>query len=199
MTVATTKRLTFEEYLSYEDGTDTRYELAKGALVEMSLGTGKHGKITKFLDERFNREIEHLGQAWTAERFTVGIQSPRGNRWDTCRIPDITILTIEQWDDMESREAVIRAHEPPPLLVVEVVSPSTINADYREKRAEYMVLDIPEYWIVDPLEQKITVCILQDGAYDDQAFQGEETPLSPTFPDFSLTVQQILEAKRSKT
>lgn len=42
MTIATQK-LTFEEYLAYDDGTDTRYELVDGELVPMSLGTGKHG------------------------------------------------------------------------------------------------------------------------------------------------------------
>ncbi|MGB3790059.1 MAG: Uma2 family endonuclease [Phormidesmis sp.] len=48
MTVATQK-LTFEEYLSYEDGTDTRYELVNGELVAMSLGTGLHAFIIEFL------------------------------------------------------------------------------------------------------------------------------------------------------
>jgi Uma2 family endonuclease len=48
MTV-TTKKLTFEEYLTYLDGTDTRYELVNGELVAMSIGTGQHGEIIDFL------------------------------------------------------------------------------------------------------------------------------------------------------
>ena len=48
MTV-TTKKLTFEEYLTYSDGTDTRYELVNGELVTMSIGTGQHGEIIDFL------------------------------------------------------------------------------------------------------------------------------------------------------
>jgi len=43
------KKLTFEEYLAYNDGTDTRYELVDGNLVPMSLGTGKHSGITAAL------------------------------------------------------------------------------------------------------------------------------------------------------
>lgn len=31
----TSNRLTFEEFLAYDDGTDTRYELVNGVLVEM--------------------------------------------------------------------------------------------------------------------------------------------------------------------
>ncbi len=34
-TTKTQKLLTFEEYLTYDDGTDTRYELVDGELVEM--------------------------------------------------------------------------------------------------------------------------------------------------------------------
>lgn len=48
MTV-TTKKLTFQEYLSYSDGTDTRYELVNGELVAMSIGTGQDGEIIDFL------------------------------------------------------------------------------------------------------------------------------------------------------
>jgi Uma2 family endonuclease len=44
MTIAAQK-LTFEEYLAYDDGTDTRYELVDGELVPLNLGTGRHGGI----------------------------------------------------------------------------------------------------------------------------------------------------------
>nr|WP_297086619.1 Uma2 family endonuclease [Thermoleptolyngbya sp. C42_A2020_037] len=44
-----TQKLTFEEYLTYSDGTDTRYELVDGELAPMSLGTGKHGAIIRFI------------------------------------------------------------------------------------------------------------------------------------------------------
>ena len=42
----TTPKLTFEEYLKYDDGTDTHYELVNGELIPMSLGSGQHGVVT---------------------------------------------------------------------------------------------------------------------------------------------------------
>ena len=60
MTVATSK-LTLDEYLGYTDGTDTRYELVNGELVAMSLGSGLHRAILKFLEKLFDAEIERLG------------------------------------------------------------------------------------------------------------------------------------------
>ena len=194
MTVAL-KKLTFEEYLKYNDGTDTRYELVEGELISMSLGTGKHGAIIRFLERQFESEIKKLEQPWISLPLLVGIRSPRGGRWDTCRIPDVIVLPIEQWEAMEEREAVIELNEPPPLLVVEVVSESTKSADYRAKYSEYSVLEIPEYWIVDPLEGKITICQLNEGRYDEMVLTGEMVIVSATFPEFKLTVDRVLVGK----
>lgn len=178
----------------YSDGTDTRYELVDGNLIPMSLGTGKHGKITKFLERTLDAAIAQSGMEWTAERFSIGVQSPRGTRWDTCRIPDIAVVTLAQWEQLQTREAVIALNEPPPMLVVEVVSPSTSKDDYRAKLSEYAVLDIPEYWIVDPIEAKVTVCTLQDGLYDLEEFRGGDCIISTIFPELQLTVDQLFKA-----
>lgn len=194
MTIATQK-LTFEEYLAYDDSTDTRYELVDGELVPMSLGTGKHGAIIRFIVQQFEDELTRLAQPWVPLPALVGVRSPRGRNWDTSRIPDVTVLTTAQWDAMSDREAVVNLNEPPPILVVEVVSSSTKTDDYRSKRSEYGLLEIPEYWIVDPLEEKVTLCILEHQFYDFTEFRGNDFIQSPTFPDPNLTVAQILAAK----
>lgn len=93
---------------------------------------------------------------------------------------------------MADREAVIDLHEPPPLLVVEVVSESTRSADYRAKYSEYSVLEIPEYWIVDPLAKTVTICQLNEGRYDEAMFIENSVIQSPTFPELKLTVAQTL-------
>jgi Uma2 family endonuclease len=191
----TTQKLTFEEYLNYDDNTDTRYELVDGELVPMSLGTGKHGSIAEFLHEQFRSQIQQKGLPWTCKQMTVGVRSPRGRNWDTSRIPDVTVLSIAQWKAMTDREAVINLNEPPPLLVVEVVSPSTQTDDYRSKRSEYALLEISEYWIVDPIAQKITLCVLDHEFYDTTEFRGDEFIVSPTFSDLTLTAAQVLAGR----
>jgi Uma2 family endonuclease len=190
-----TQKLTFEEYLAYNDGTDTRYELVDGELVPTSLGTGKHGAIIRFVARQFEDVISQLGQPWVPLPALVGVRSPRGRNWDTSRIPDVTVLTVAQWESMGEREAVVNLNEPPPLLVVEVVSPSTKTDDYRSKRSEYGLLEIPEYWIVDPLDAKITLCVLEHQFYDSAEFQGDDLIRSPTFSGFNLTAAQILAGK----
>ncbi|WP_404786301.1 Uma2 family endonuclease [Altericista sp. CCNU0014] len=191
----TTQKFTFAEYLTYDDGTDTRYELVDGELVPMSLGTGKHGAIIRFITRQFEDALARSGKPWVPLPALVGVRSPRGRNWDTSRIPDVTVLPLAQWDAMADREAVINLNEPPPLLVVEVVSPSTTNDDYRSKRSEYGLLEIPEYWIVDPIVQKITVCILDHEFYDATEFQGDAPIESPTFPELNLTAARIFAGK----
>ncbi|OUC15334.1 MAG: hypothetical protein B0A82_07585 [Alkalinema sp. CACIAM 70d] len=195
MTIAVQK-LTLKEYLAYEDGTGHRYELVDGELVQMPLGTGKHSDISDFLTDEFRDEINRTELAWIAKAMKIGLQSPRGSRWETSRIPDVVVLPLEQWESMADREGFIPLNEPQPILVVEVVSPSTVAIDYRAKHSEYAVLDIPEYWIADPIERKVTVCTLKDGAYSDQVFTGTQVITSKTFPGLNLTTEQVLRAKR---
>lgn len=196
MTIATTKKMTLAEYLTYDDGTDTRYELVDGELTRMSLGTGEHGDISEFLNDEFKAEVKRLGLAWVSKDMKIGIQSPRGTRWETARIPDVVVLPLEQWNSLKKRESFIPLNEPPPLLVMEVVSPSTVTVDYRAKHSEYAVLDIPEYWIVDPIDRKITVCTLKDGAYSDEVYVGDITIVSQTFPELELKVLEVLNASK---
>lgn len=192
---ATTQRFTLEEYLRYDDGTDTLYELINGELVSMALGTGQHGEVVDFINTLFRSEIARMGRDWVSKQMAIAVQSPRGDRWDTVRIPDVVIIPKEQWRNLQNREAVIRLNEPPPLLVVEVVSQSTKSIDYRAKRAEYCVLNIPEYWIVDPFPGKITVFTLSEGWYDEAVFTDDDRLISPTFAELNLTVNQVLQSE----
>jgi Uma2 family endonuclease len=76
--------------------------------------------------------------------------------------------------------------------VVEVVSPKQDKRDYRYKRSEYAARQIPEYWIVDPILNKVTVLELVEGLYEEQVYTGEDSIQSPQFSELSLTAQQVL-------
>ncbi|MEL7143257.1 MAG: Uma2 family endonuclease [Cyanobacteria bacterium J06643_4] len=193
MTV-TTRRLTLEEYLAYEDGTDTRYELVNGELVPMSVGSGIHALIIDFLIEQIKAVLSDLEGPYKVLSGTISVQSPRGGRFSTSRIPDVTVLPQAQVQQFGSKEAIIRLNEPPPKLVIEVVSPSTKKEDYKAKWTEYSVLNIPEYWIVDPLRQLVTICVLEDGMYTSQEFRAAQSLRSQILPNFNVTAAQVLAA-----
>lgn len=183
--------LTLDQYLNYSDNTDTRYELENGQLLPMAQPTGQHGAICQFLYDQFRDEISTLDQNWTVTLSMVAIQSPRGGRWETARIPDLMVLDQDQWKEMRDRTAIIYLNEPPPLLVVEVVSESTRNTDYRAKRVEYNVLNIPEYWVVDPQEKKVTVFELVDQLYEGRELKEDNRLVSSIFPKLGIKVEEI--------
>ncbi|MEB3122015.1 MAG: hypothetical protein VKL41_12430 [Snowella sp.] len=49
MTVATAKKMTFEEFLDYDDGTDALYELENGELIAVSSESDINQRIAIFL------------------------------------------------------------------------------------------------------------------------------------------------------
>lgn len=72
MIMTTTTRLTLAEYLAYDDGTDTRYELVDGELVVVALGTGLHGEITHFAENLLTTTIEQDGRSLVARQSAIG-------------------------------------------------------------------------------------------------------------------------------
>lgn len=205
MTATASKLLTFEEWLSYDDGTDTRYELDRGVLVEMGQARGRHGDIMEFLNDQFKAEIPHMGYLWFSKMGgQVAIRVPQIGRRDTSRVPDVVVLPVEQWSAMAHREAVIELSEPPPPLVVEVVSTGTEITDHRKKRAEYNIVGIPCYILVDwvevnqnkqPVDKRVMVLTLVEGLYDEALYRGDEIVFIPTFPNLKLTANQIIQAR----
>jgi Uma2 family endonuclease len=51
----------------------------------------------------------------------------------------------------------------PPDLAVEIVSPESVDRDYEEKRHQYEQFGVPEYWIIDQEERKVTLLRLSTG------------------------------------
>jgi Uma2 family endonuclease len=198
MTVATQKRMTIEEYLADDDGTDIRYELVDGVRVEMSLGTGRHSGIIRRLSRVLERAAAAMGQDWAAVPALVGVETDVLGKSDYVRIPDVTLLPEAQWNVIESRSgsAVIRLKEAAPILVVEVISPSTKSTDLGEKRSEYAARGIQEYWLINPLKNTVAVLTLVGKTYQEVTFTGEATIVSPSFPNLNLTAEQVLQAGR---
>ena len=102
------------------------------------------------------------------------------------RLPDLIVLSEEGYATLQGKTRNIVTREmPPPILIVEVVSPGNENRtrDYRHKRTEY--------WIIDPEERRITVCEWVDGQYEDTVFVGETRIESTVISGFELTAEQI--------
>lgn len=80
-------------------------------------------------------------------------------------------------------------------LVVEVVSADNPARDTKKKRHEYAQAGIPEYWIVNPLTETVTVLQLTGNHYTEQGvFRRGEIVSSASFPTLQADVTTIFEA-----
>ncbi len=180
--------MSMSEYLTYEDGTDTRYTLTNGELTIVPAERHGNLKIAKYLMFELSKLVPLPLIELSVEVAVPGLRA-------TTRIPDLILHSDESLAALDDgARAVILLEMPPPALVVEVVSPGQENRDrdYRYKRTEYAARHILEYWIIDPEAQKITICLWVNGQYEDTVYDGD-TPLQSTVvPKFGLSTDQIL-------
>ena len=79
-------------------------------------------------------------------------------------VPDITVARMADLGEKRLSRT--------PLLVVEVISPSSRWMDPLVKRAKYETAGVPAYWIADPVAQRLTVLALEGGSYVERAVLG---------------------------
>ncbi|MDB9520066.1 Uma2 family endonuclease [Roseofilum reptotaenium CS-1145] len=196
------KVYSFDQFISwYPENSEVRYELHDGVIIEMPKPKGKHSDLTGSLIEQLLIAIRQMGKGgiWTIPRESI--VKPTGDK--SGYEPDIIVLNKDimgaeaRWES----ESIIQ-HPDSVKLIVEVVS-TNWRDDYYNKLRDYEEMGIEEYWIIDyaalgprklignPKQPTFFVCSLVDGEYQMAPFT-EDTPIvSPTFPQFNLSAQEI--------
>ena len=190
VTTPTSEKISFEEYLSYDDGTNNHYELVEGILIEMPPASFLHSDIIDFIADCFKAIARQYKLDIKVKTGDVGVRTGM----NSSRIPDISVIDGQVWKSKRrDKSAVI---EDGIMLAVEVVSPGSeqIARDYTEKAIEYQNAGILEYWIVDPIDKKITVLVLDRGSYTKTLFTGSEEIASSIFTQLSVTAEKIFLA-----
>jgi Uma2 family endonuclease len=195
MTVATARRMTLKKYLTYDDGTDSRYELVDGVLVEMGNEAKINTLIAGFLFEVFIR----LGLPAYRIGFKQKIQVY--SEYVSARDPDLIVHSVEAAAGEDDSEFCLKLGESNPLITIEVVSPGepgtpNYDRDYEHKPCEYAARGIPEMWQVDPARAWVKVGTLIDRAYAFETFRGGDAIVSPGFTGLKVTAIEVLKAGR---
>jgi len=181
--------MTYEEFLKFDDGTEYLYELENGELVQVASESEINHRIVMLLVAEF------LKMGIPFYRLRIGSELVVSSRMIGVRIPDLMMFSEELASAMRgAKRSLITLDMPPPMLVVEVVSPDSEKRDYRYKRAEYAARWIPEYWIIDPIAEKVTILEWIEGMYEEKVFQGNKTIVSPQLGSLSLTANELLKA-----
>lgn len=141
-----------EEYLSLE--TNHLVEFSHGYIEVLPMPTEAHQLIVLYLYRTLLAFVESraLGVVLVAP---LPVQLWAGKY----REPDVVLMLAEHADRRHQQYWEV------PDLVMEVVSPDYRRHDLETKRREYAQAGIPEYWIVDPEEEQITVLTLEGERY----------------------------------
>jgi Uma2 family endonuclease len=172
------------EYLALD--TNRLVELIDGNLKVLPMPTIPHQFIVTFLFEILKSFVSarQLGSVLIAPL-------PMRIRDKTYREPDVIFFSGEHLIPPDNK------YLQGANMVVEVVSEDdeSHKRDYEEKRADYAKLRIPEYWIVDPPNERITVLVLDGKKYREHGvFTVGEQATSRSLPGFSVNVEAVFEA-----
>lgn len=178
-------RYTLEEYLNCTNiSHDSLYELENGQIRSMPPESWQNLQIIMYLITEITKTIPYQQVTNKAEIIISGSRV-------TARVPDLVVLTPEGAAELAAyKRSTIILDMPPPLLVVEVVSPGKKNRDrdYRYKRSEYAARGIAYYWIIDPQDKKFICLELNDGLYEEIVFDDSQDVISLSFP-FELKIE----------
>ncbi|HHY32887.1 MAG TPA: Uma2 family endonuclease [Firmicutes bacterium] len=180
-TVAPSLRLTYSDYCEIPPG-QQRYELIGGALRVVPSPSVIHQEISKRLHRALVEWIEDrgLGKVYFAPLDVVL------SEYDVVQ-PDLLYVSNDRMEIV--KEANILG---PPDLVVEVLSPGTVEWDRKIKRQTYARFGIRELWLADPESRSIEVETLTDGDLSTSGAYGPGSTLrSPILPGFSLSVDIV--------
>jgi Uma2 family endonuclease len=200
MTQAKIKLASFAEYLAWsnepENAIEGQFEWVDGELVEVPPESGPNRTIANRLffllvaTGVVPLELVHPGQC----EVQVPVLQPKdpGNRY-----PDLVVLEPVHLA-LTQKRLTITLDMPPPPLVVEVLSPGKQNQerDRLRKRNQYAARDIPEYWLIDPEAQTVTVLQLQHSGYREVGqFQGNRSIVSPALTNLQLAAAQLFSSR----
>jgi len=154
MPEAARRRLTVEDWLGYDDGTDRRYELVGGELVGMAPGSRRHSTIP----HNVGLVVESAVGSRPPCRPVYGAGLEVDVDGDRRGYVADVLMTCEPDDDSQTFLE--------PRLVVEVLSPSTKGFDKRRKVPDYgRLASVEEIWLVDSREREVLVWRRVEGTW----------------------------------
>ena len=169
------RRMSYQAFLKWADE-DTLAEWVNGEVIMHSPASLPHQNIVGFLYEvlRSYTFFHHLG--------TV-IHAPFQMKMENGREPDILFIARDHQARLKNTYL-----DGPADLVVEVISPESAGRDRGEKFYEYERGGVPEYWLIDPLSQRVELYQLQARQFCMIRIGPDDIYYSRVLPGFWLKV-----------
>lgn len=174
---------TVEQYLRLTERSNRLFEYNNGTIEVLPRPSDRH-QIIMLLFYRLLFAWLKPGSVILVAPMLVRINEKQ------FREPDILLLLDE--NDPRRRDSSWLGAD----FVLEVVSPDDPKRDTVVKRDEYAEIGIPEYWIVNPLNETVTVLELNGDHYTEHGiFKRGDFADSVLLQGFSVSVDEVFDAK----
>ena len=182
MSEAPVKRMTLAEFLRWEDGTDTRYELLGGCPVAMVPPAIAHGILALRLGARIDAALRSRSPCFGQSE--AGIARPDRN--DTCYIADLAVTCTPP----ERGQQLLQD----PLLIVEILSPGTALYDRQTKVSDYRrIPSVQEILLIDSASIFAEVLRREGDRWMTEIVRGPQATLSLASIGLTAAIAELYE------
>jgi Uma2 family endonuclease len=182
MSEAAAKRMTVAEFLRWEDGTDTRYELLGGCPVAMAPPAIAHGILALRLGARIDAALRSRSPCFGQSE--AGIARPDRN--DTCYIADLAVTCTPPERDQQLLQD--------PLLIVEILSPGTALYDRQTKVSDYRrIPSVQEILLIDSASIFAEVLRREGDRWITEVVRGPQAILSLALIGLTAAMSELYE------
>ena len=174
--------MTVDEFLRWEDGTDMRYELVGGFVVAMAPPSPGHSRLAG----RLGGAIEEVlrGRPPCGTHSEAGIA--RSDRNDACYVADIAVTC----EPLRREDRLIRE----PILIVEILSPSTTAFDRHTKVPDYRrIPSVQEILLLDSDSVFAEVLRREGDHWITEIVQGSAATLSLSSVPLTIAMADLYE------
>ena len=188
MTTAGTKRLTFEEWQALPE-TNQQCEVVDGVLVMPPSSFGEHQWAIRVIFGALYRFLEsnELGIALTSPYDVLIGREPLRVRQPDILVANAELTGISRPSDLSGLPYL----DHPPLLVVEVLSPSNTPRDIEQRLADYRSIGVPECWLASYEARTIDVLRLAAEGEGVATYGMGDVVRSEVLPGFELAVDDV--------
>jgi Uma2 family endonuclease len=176
------RRMTLEEFLHWDDGTDTRYELIDGFPLAMAPPAEAHRILAVRLVSRIDAALARRRPC--NAQIEPGVALP--DRAHSYYVPDVAVTCAP---NEPGRQAKVD-----PILVVEILSPSTERSDRRLKLPAYQKLEsVREIMLIDADNYHAELDRRENDHWSIELVRGAEAALRLASVDLRISMSELYE------
>jgi len=177
-------KMTMEEYIEFDKNNEGRWEYFDGEVIDMAGGTLNHNQIASNISRVLGNKLEDKGcRALTSD---TRLKVPKALPY---RYPDVVVVCGEPIiGTIQGQEMLVN-----PLLIIEVLSPSTAEYDYGIEFTAYQSIEsFQEYLLVAQDRPRVTQYVRQpNGQWLRRDIEEMEGVVKFTSVDCELTFSEI--------